>query len=259
MKKFFLLSLIGGLFVMTGCETTREITLNKDNSGTIVTTTDMSGMIGLAKMSGKSEEMGKLDEVIDTTISIGSMADSLGDDVTAEEKALLKKGKVNLEMNMPNDKMIIKIEFPFSDPAQIGRLDKLSSGLLQRTIKKQLASAGKDSSFSNLRGDNMTGDDMPDVSIEDYFTTTYSKGIIEKKLKKEKYATVETDEGMKTIKEMAQSGIGNNTLIINLPRPAKKAEGKNLTLSDDKKKVTIKNSVEDFFDDGTTLEFKIEY
>jgi hypothetical protein len=253
MKKFFLVSLIGVFIFMTGCETTREISLNKDNSGTIVTTTDMSGMISMAKMSGKSEEMGKIDEVIDTTVSLGNMADSLGD-VSAEEKALLKKGKISIEMNMPNNKLIVKIEFPFSEPGQITRLDKLSAGLLQRTIKKQLATAGKDSSFSN-----MPGEDMPDVSIEDYFTTNYAKGIIEKKLNKEKYATVETDEGMKTLKELAESGIGNSTLIINLPRPAKKAEGKNLKLSEDKQKVIVTNSAEDFFDDGTKLEFRIEY
>lgn len=54
-------------------------------------------------------------------------------------------------------------------------------------------------------------------------------------------------------------GIGNSTLIINLPKPAKKTEGKNVKLSDDKKKVTITSSAEDFFDDAAGLEFKIEY
>jgi hypothetical protein len=51
----------------------------------------------------------------------------------------------------------------------------------------------------------------------------------------------------------------NTTLIYNLPRPVKKAEGKNLKVSDDKKKVTILTSVEDFFDDVSKLEFRIEY
>lgn len=238
---------------MTGCETIREITLNNDSSGTLTTTTDMSGMIGMAKMAGKNKEMDSLNQVIDTTVSLAKMADSLSD-ITDEEKALVKKGNIDIQMNFPEDKLIIKIEFPFSDPAQINKLDKLSSKLLLRTLKKQLAMSGKDSALSDV-----PGGDMPEGSIEDYFITTYTKGNIEKKLIKEKYANVENDEGMKSLKEMSGSGIGSSSLIINLPRPAKKAEGKNLKLSDDKKKVTITNSAEDFFDDGVNLEFKIEY
>ncbi len=65
---------------------------------------------------------------------------------------------------------------------------------------------------------------------------------------------------MQSLKEMAGQGMPmNTTLIYNLPKPAKKAEGKNVKLSEDKKKVTITSSVDDFFDDVTKLEFKIEY
>jgi hypothetical protein len=254
MTRSFLLLVIGTALFMVGCQTTREVTLNKDNSGTIVTTTDMSSLIGMAKMSGKSKEMDNLNEVMDTTFSLENMTDSLGT-ITDEEKALVKKGKIGIQMNMPDDKFIIKMEFPFSDPAQINKLDKLSSRLMQETLKKQLGSAGKDSSLSDMP----SGGDIPNGSIEDYFTTTYSKGVIEKKLNKEKYANVESDAGMKSLKEMAGMGVGNSTLIINLPRPVKKADGKNVKLSDDKKKVTITSNAEDFFDDATEQEFRIEY
>ena len=49
------------------------------------------------------------------------------------------------------------------------------------------------------------------------------------------------------------------TCIINLPKPAEKVEGKNVTLSDDKKKVTIKADLDDLFNDPEKLEFKIKY
>jgi hypothetical protein len=254
MKKIFLLSLIGWSLILTGCETTREIFLNQDSSGRFITTTDMSGLIGMAKMSGKNKEMDKMNEVIDTTFSLNSIADSLTG-ITGEEKALAKKGKIGLQMNFEEDKLIIKIEFPFSEPGQIKKLDKLSSKLMQQTIKKQLAEASKDNDLSDMPA----GGAMPEGSIEDYFIITYSNGNIEKKLIKEKYVNVENDDAMKAIKEMAGSGMGNSTLIINLPRPAIKAEGKNIKLSDDKKKVTITNSAEDFFDDASALEFRIEY
>lgn len=257
MKKLLSLVLIGGALFITGCETTREISLNQDGSGTLVTTTDMSGMIGMAKMSGQGkEEMDKLeDQAVDTTISLDKIADSLKD-ISTEERALVKKGKLALQMNFEEEKFITKLEFPFSDPGQINKLDQMSSKVIQQAVKKQMAAASE-------KGDTTAGipraGDMPNGSIEDYFTIIYSKSVIEKKLIKEKYADIGNDESMKALKEMTSMGIGNSTLIINLPRPAIKAEGKNVKLSDDKKKVTITTSGEDFFDDGTTLEFKIEY
>ena len=53
MKKLLGSLLVSGLLILSSCDTTREITLNENGSGTLVTTTDMSGLIGIAKMSGK--------------------------------------------------------------------------------------------------------------------------------------------------------------------------------------------------------------
>ena len=253
MKNFSLLLLIGSVFFLTGCETTREITFTDNNSGTVVTTTDMSAMIGMAKMTGQSKEMDKLsEEKIDTTISLSNIADSL-EGISPDDKALVKKGKLYMQMNLPDEKFLVKVELPFSDPEQIGRLDALSKKMMQVTFKKLMA--------QNQSGDSslMGGNDIPDGSVDDYFDVTYAKGLIEKKLNKEKYAKAENDESLKAMKEMSGSGIGNSTLIINLPRPVKKAEGKNVKLSDDKKKVIISTSMEDFFDDASSLEFRIEY
>ncbi|HLG38897.1 MAG TPA: hypothetical protein VI461_04475, partial [Chitinophagaceae bacterium] len=177
MRNFLWLLVIGGLIFSTGCETTREITFTDDNSGTLVTTTDMSSMIGMAKMTGQSKEMDKLEkEILDTTISLSSIADSLAN-ISAEDKMMAKKGKVNLQMNLPDEKFMVKVELPFSNPGQIGKLDALSKKMMQETFKKVLAG---DSSLP------MDGKDMPDGSVEDYFDMTYSKGVIERKLNKEK-------------------------------------------------------------------------
>jgi hypothetical protein len=104
-------------------------------------------------------------------------------------------------------------------------------------------------------------EDMPTpTSIEDYFTTSFSKGLLLKKLNKEKYAGADKDEYLKGMKESAGMGMPmTTTYIINLPRPAKKVEGKNVKLSDDKKKVTVATDIDDFFDDPSKFEFRIEY
>lgn len=252
MKKLFGLLLVGTVLMMTSCETTREITFNEDGSGTMVTTTDMSGLIALAKMSGQGKEMEKGDKAIDTTISLDKMVDSIPD-LTVEEKNLAKKGKLGLNLNMGEEKLVTKLNFPFTTASEIAKLDELSTKVMQQTMKKQMGAGGEGAPA-------IPADEMPKGSMEEYFVTTYSNGLIDKKHIPEKYKNVDDDKGMQAMKEMAGEGMPmNTTLVFNLPRPAKKAEGKNVKLSEDKKKVTVLSSVDDFFDDVTKLEFRIEY
>lgn len=249
MKKLLGLLVAGGLFALTSCETTREITFNENGSGKMVTTTDMSGLIGIAKMSGK--DMEKEDQSIDTTIALDKMVDSIPD-LTPDEKEIVRKGVLGLVMDMANEKLVTKLEFPFSSGSQIKKLDQISAKVMQQAMQKQ-AGAGEDAS-------PMPDDELGKASIDEYFTVTYDKGLIERKHIAEKYAKVGEDQALQALKEASAQGMPmNTTIIFNLPKPAKKAEGKNLTLSEDKKKVTIKSSMDDFFEDVSKLEFRIEY
>jgi hypothetical protein len=102
---------------------------------------------------------------------------------------------------------------------------------------------------------------MPEMSsFDDYYTYEFSNGELKKKLNKEKFAGVESDEYLKGMKEAAGMGLNMKvTYVINLPRPAKEVEGKGVKLSDDKKKATISAEIDDFFDNPSLLEFKIKY
>jgi hypothetical protein len=235
---------------LTSCETTREISINADGSGKMVTTSDMSGMIGIAKMSG--QDLDKEDKSIDTTIALGKMLDSLPD-LTADEKSLVKNGMLGFNVNMKEEKLITRLEFPFASTDQITKLDQVSGKVMQQAMMKQAAKTGEGAP-------PIPADEMPATSLDDYFKTTYAKGLIERKHIPEKYAAMGDDKNVQAMKEMAGQGMSMKTTVIyNLPKPAKKAEGKNVQLSPDKKKVTIATSTEDFFDDVTKLEFRIEY
>ena len=236
---------------LSSCEITREVSLNKDGSGKMVTTTDMSSLIGIAKMSGKDLEK-EVDKSVDTTIALNTMLDSIPD-LTTDEKELVKKGILGLNINMKDEKFITKLEFPFASTAQIDKLDKVSNKVMQQAMKKQ-ATQGVEGAPA------IPDEEMPKGSMDDYFTVTYEKGLIERKHIPEKYAVVADDKAMQALKEMSGQGMPmTTTLIYNLPKPAKKAEGKNVKLSEDKKKVTITTSAEDFFEDVSKLEFRIEY
>ncbi|MBL0334698.1 MAG: hypothetical protein IPP73_05040 [Chitinophagaceae bacterium] len=82
----------GVTMMLTGCfETTIEITLHEDGSGTVVNTTDMGKMIGLARQMGGGEGLDKAaDEAVDSSFSLASTADSIPN-LSPEEYQLARK------------------------------------------------------------------------------------------------------------------------------------------------------------------------
>jgi hypothetical protein len=255
MKRIVLLLMTASVIYLTGCETTKEITLRPDGTGILTTTSDMSSLIGIAKMAGEANELNKLkdEKAVDTTVSMEKMADELPD-LTAEEKEYVKKGTLGINMDLKNEKFLTQMTFPFNQPKDIATIDKMYSRIIVQVMKKQL-----DSSKAEMPEGIPKEGMMPDGSIDDYYNFNIGKGIVERKLLADKYAGVASDEKMKAMKEMSSMGVGNSKMILNLPSPVKKAEGKNVTVSEDKKKVTIMSTTEDFFADGKSLEFRIEY
>ena len=110
-------------------------------------------------------------------------------------------------------------------------------------------------------GGGMPTDQMPEPSsFDDYYKVEFSNGELTRKVDDKKYAGVGSDKYFEGLKQAAAMGLEMKaTYIINLPRPAQKAEGKRLKLSDDKKKVTITATLDEFMEDASVLEYKIKY
>jgi hypothetical protein len=251
MKKLFYL-LLCGTVILAGCfDTTQEITINKDGSGNLTNTTDMSQVIGMAKQFG-GDQFAEMESMVkDTIMQLDQAADSIPN-LSATEIATVKKGSLAVNVNMKEEKFITKLSFPFQQASDIAMLNKLSDKVISEAMKKQMESGATA---------NPMGGEMPATSsVDDYYVTTFNKNVIEKKLNKEKYANAAGDEYLKNMQEVAGMGATmTNTLIINLPRAVKKVEGANVQVSDDKKRITIKAGIDDFFDHPEKFEFKIEY
>ena len=111
MKRFISLFILMCCIVLLGCfETTQEVTINKDGSGIYTNTTDLSNMIGLLKQMG-GDEASKIQNT-DTTISLAGVADSIAG-LTAEQRRIVNKGTMKLTMNTQDEKLIVKLNFPF--------------------------------------------------------------------------------------------------------------------------------------------------
>ena len=257
MKNICLYFLTAGMLLLTGClENTQEITLNKDGSGTISTISDMSTLLGLAKNMGAGAEMDKLaGQKMDTVISLTNLVDSI-ENLTDNEKQVLKKGTMGVTMDISQEKFSTKLSFPFSALSEITSITKLTGKVSAQSMKEQMANMpGSD------QGMNLGMNNMPEPSsFDDYFDMKFTDDKIERSINKEKYAKASADEYLNGIKQASAMGIPvTSTLILNLPRPAEKVEGTNVKLSDDKMKVTVKADINDFFDHPEKLEFKVKF
>lgn len=250
MKKILFIILSAGTLLLAGCfETTEEITINEDGTGTFVNTNDMSSVLSIAKNMGAAGSDKMPVKVMDSSFSMVSAADKM-EGLSEADKELLKKGTMHIKMNLDEEVMKTSMSFSFANPDDIQKFNKLAGKVMMESAKKQMP--------ADLP---MGGGELPEPSsFDDYYTLESSNGELKKKLNKEKYGNVSTDQFLAGLKQAGEMGIPiTATYIINLPRPAEKVEGKNAKLSDDRKTVTVKATIDDFFDNPESLEFKIKY
>jgi len=266
MKKISWIAGLVVLVVFSGCfDTLEEVTINENGSGTFVNTLDMGKILGLAKTMGSGkDEMKDIDKLkMDTVIYLKDLKDSMKN-LNAAEKNIAATGTLKIQVDANNDKMNFTFAFPFSKISEIDGiqnvLKKAKQDVIDDTMKKIMGEEGdKNEGLLGDQVEDAKNDDMG-ANVDTYYTSVYEKGKITRKLNKEKYAHVEDDKSLKSLQEMAQLGMAiNMKTVINLPKPAKKAEGKGLKLSDDKKKITMEGTLDDFFEDASYFEYNIEY
>jgi len=269
MKKLFGILAVAGLLIFTGCfDTVQESTIKDDGSGVFVSTTDMGKLLGMLKMfMGDKEEMKDLEKMVkDTTIYLKNLKDSLKN-LTDAEKKLMDKGTLKILMNMPDEKFSLNFSFPFTQPADLNTINSILKKTRQDVMSDQLkklkpGELGTDTKDKDDENPLLGGLDSEGKSneVDDYYNYKYEKGKISKKLNKEMHAKIADDKSLTTMKEMSQMGVSSTMkTIINLPKPAKKAEGKGVKLSNDRKKITIEGTLDDFFEDASYFEYEIEY
>ena len=265
MKKINWIAALVVLVVFSGCfDTLEEVTITENGGGTFVNNLEMGKMLGLAKTMGSGkDEMKEIDKLkMDTVIYLKDLKDSMKN-LNAAEKNIAATGTLKIQVDANDDKMNFTFTFPFSKISEIDGiqsvLKKAKQDVIDDTMKKIMGEEGsKNEAMPGNEGAEKNGD--MGANIDAYYTSVYEKGKFTRKLNKEKYAKVEDDKSLKSLQEMAQLGMAiNMKTVINLPKPAKKAEGKGLKLSDDKKKITMEGTLDDFFEDASYFEYTIEY
>ena len=257
MKKHFLSLLLAAVAIFfAGCiETTEELTISADGSGTYHVGMDMSGLFDMMEMlkamdtataGGKKEKL-----KMDTTMQMRHFTDTASH-LTAAEKALFQNAQMKMRMDEDARQFKIDMNFPFTKISDVEKLMKISQ-----------AGDGGNAVSKILKGNAMGEADAVDNPMPDlnsYFDTKVAGNLIERKLNKEKYqALLQNDQ----VKSMQQAGdmlesFKMNT-VIHLPRAAKTVTGSRAQLSADKKTLTLKATMMDLFENPEVFAYRVEY
>jgi hypothetical protein len=261
MKKitFFLLTCTA--FMFTGCfETTEELTINKNGSGTYHYAMDFKGLFDMLDAMKAMDTSGKADMGIpkerkDTTINLRSFTDT-ATSLTSEQKELYQNATLNLLMDGTEKEFKVAMNMPFQKLGDVEKLVKVMSSdeggnMLSKLFKesKTLGNAGSDDNPGKL----------PDLNS--YYDLSVKKGNIERRLNQAKYDSVMQLYGSQMPAESMGEMLGSINLntIIHLPKAAKKISGANATVSADKKTITIKGTLADLFKNPQVFSYRIEY
>ncbi|THU41596.1 hypothetical protein FAM09_05725 [Niastella caeni] len=260
MKKYFkyVLTVALSIFFVSCYEVNEEIEIKADGSGSYVTKMDMSALLDMMQNFAGEEELKKdgLDKVYDTTIYMKNMLDS-AKDLTAEQKELMKDGKMKLQMNIKEKIFKMDMNFPYRN---LNSLQQLMSG-------KGGNGTGISSLFKDMFGKKdgaaeqpatPAGPDMGDFAS--IYDVTIKNGSIEKKVNAAKYKALTERPEMAQMKQLTGSGMEIlYTTTIKLPRAVKKTDNPMIKLSEDKKTVTMKYNLLELLETPEKFAYSIQY
>lgn len=248
---------------LVGClDSEEDVTINTNGSGVYKNTIDMSGLFDVMQMAAAMDtsansqlkELG--DKNIDSTILIGAFTDT-STTLTAEEKALLHDGTMHMTINQKDKVFKIVLNYPFKKMEDIQRIMQLQqSGKGFNPMSKAMSNPALQEMEN---GDDNKGGGLP--SADQFTQMNFKNGLIERKVDEKKIDSLKNSDQFSQMQgggEMLLSGI-TFTTTIHLPKAAKSSSGSNLTLSDDKKTVRLKYTLQDMIKTPKALEFKVEY
>lgn len=259
MKRFALLLFTGLYLALAGCfEITNENTVNDDGSGVYSYSTDLGSIFDVINMMGGKEAQELGNTVIDTSFSLAIFKDSISD-LTDADKALLDRSASRMIIDGKKEILIHTFTFNYNEFSELLSIHKLIQKIRAKSVSAALGSVlSKTGSEEDISALGAEGEDS--LYPDDCFDYMNQDGKISKKINAENMAKAATDKGLQSLKELGQMGAPMTMKnIINLPRPAKNVTGKYVRLSDDKMKVTIESSIDDFFENPSSLEYEIEY
>lgn len=258
MLKLFLVAL--GCFLFTSClELNEEVEIKEDGSGQLSSTMDMGQLVDMMMAMGGEETAKKKDEKMDSVFYLKDIIDT-AKDLTAEQKDLMRDGKVHIKMNMAEKEFKLNFQYPFGN---MERLQKLYTAMSDGGIGFGNIMKGAMRAQDSAAMDQPSGapSDAPDINkVMDIFDYNFSNGLIKKSVNPEKLKAMLDDPKLAEMKQGAEMGMEvMYNVIYKLPRPVKKVDNPKAKISDDKRTVTLRTNLLEIFTKPEQFAFTIEY
>jgi hypothetical protein len=268
MKKLLYLFVVALTLSLTACiDSEEKISLKEDGGGTYKITMDMSKMISMLSAFGSDEK--KKVEKKDTVIYFKDYADT-STTLTAEEKEIMRTGKITAHVDTDKGEMKIVMDALFKNASQLSYLRTNLQEMVGKTraLDKLDDKKGNSNSDSEIKSPQidlapkMSGSKANINPFKDYYEFKANANSLSYIIKDKAAAmkALETNEDLKMMKKMSPM-MGDMTFstVIELPHVAKKVEGPNAKLSDDKKTVTVATTFKQIFANLDAMSFKVEY
>jgi hypothetical protein len=245
------------MFCLAGCfDIDEEIDVNKNGSGQWQMHVDMSQLLDIMQTYMSKDDLEKQfpENKMDTMLLMKNLIDT-ATNITADKKALIRDGRVHLQLNMDEKLFKTDMHFPFKN---LDDLQKLRAALGNNSLGTGQLLKGLSGGDKNDSSDNAQD---PDLSM---FSSLYDFKInnssISNKLNKEKWEELQKNPQFSQMKDAGGSGMEvPYSLTIKLPREVKKSDNPLIKLSDDKKTVTIKYNMIEMFQQPEKFEYTIDY
>ena len=252
-----LLLLLLPLALFSCTDTREELEIKNNGSGTLVMKSDFSKVLEIMKGFAGENDLAKdgLDRPFDTTMLMKDYIDT-AKNVPADQKELLRDGKVHLVMNVKESTGKFDMSFPFTSTDKLQQLyasmNNSSGGL-----KNMFGGVGK-----NLPN-NSTEEQGPDKSmpqIASVYDITVKDGFYSRQVNKTRYEEFTKAMKLEEFKQMSSMlGAMDYTFSVKLPRAIKKVNNSKVMLSNDKKTATLKTDLMETFEHPELLAVEIEY
>lgn len=255
MKTLRFLPLFLLLLLFSSCfDTVEEFRINDDGSGAYTMKFDMYRMIDLVlQMDPASADKEEFQVRKDSSFQFASLVDT-SSLLTAEEKALYRRGEFNMIMDVPQKEFFFRMQFPYSQREDLEKIYKGSSRMMQ--VMSEGREEETEEPGSDMFSPGKMGEGMP--STAEMYEIVNKPGIFVRKSKTQELKNyLENDSTLQMMAPMLQGA--NMITVVHLPRPLKKCDNRYAELSDAKKTVTIKVPFEDYMKDPSKLDFEISY
>jgi hypothetical protein len=255
MKKLVIIFLTC-LWLVACYDVNEEILIRENGSGHYTSKIDMSGLLEMMQNFSSEADLAKegLDRPMDTVIMLRTMIDSMKP-LSADEKAIMETGKMHMIMNLKDKQFTIDMDFDFRNDHD---LEFLLAGMgnggfgdvLKNVFQKDKPAEAQLDAPKDLDVDQFSN--MYDVKVQ--------KGSISKKINRAKLDSMLQRPEMAQLNQMGATGMEIlYTTTIVLPRPLKSVSNSGIKVSEDKKRLTIKNNLMEVFEKPELFEYVIEY